>query len=112
VYIERNFMKTASLIAAGLIVVAGLSAQTASARIINESYYPPGEDYAQQTSIASRAEVKAQTRLANMQIEARQPRREFGAGSHDTSPQVFTREQVKSEAKTFERVGAHVPFSY
>ncbi len=105
-------MKTSSLFAAGLFAVATIAAGTASAKIVNESYYPPGEDFIQKTSIASRADVKAETRQANLQIQARQPRREFGAGSHDTSPEVQSRAQVKTETRDFVRVGAHVPFSY
>jgi hypothetical protein len=105
-------MKASSILAAGFFAIATVSAATASAKIVNESYYPPGEDFVAQQSVASRAEVKAETRQANLQIQARQPRREFGAGSHDNSPEVMSRDAVKANTRDFVRVGAHVPFSY
>jgi len=105
-------MKTSQMFSAGLFAIATLAAGSASAKIINQSYYPPGEDFVQHTSLVSRAEMKAQTRAANQQIQARQPRTEFGAGSHDKSPEVFSPSDVKTDAAHFTRVGAHVPFSY
>jgi hypothetical protein len=106
-------MNASSILSAGLFAFASLAAGTASATIINESYYPPGETYIQPANSMSRTDMKAATRMANSQITARQPRTEFGAGSHDRSPEVMNKQDVKNSAKTFTHTGGtHAPFTY
>lgn len=98
------------LLAAGLFSAAALVSQGASATIVNSSYFVPGEQITSTSSHLDRAHVKAQARL--VAISSTQPRKEFGAGSHDTSQSLRSRADVKTEAASFEKASTHEFFSY
>jgi hypothetical protein len=111
---SKGIIMTASkLLAAGLFAVAAVASGSVSAKIVNSSYYVPGDtSYAQPAGpTADRALIKAETRVAENSIHPL--RTEFGFASHDTTPSVRSRPEVKAEAKSFEQTGStHVPFSY
>lgn len=92
-------MYASKLLASGLFAAAALVSHGASATIINSSDYVPGEQIILTPSHTDRAQVKAQARLAV--IASLQPRKEFGAGSHDTSQSLRSRAEVKQEAASY-----------
>jgi hypothetical protein len=105
-------MTSTKLLAAGLFAIALVASGTVSAKIVNSSYYVPGDTsyLAQPVAPLARAEVKAETRIAVNSVHL--PRTEFGAGSHDATRSIRTRPEVKAEAASFEKTNSHVPFSY
>lgn len=106
-------MTSTKLLAAGLFAIAAVASGNVSAKIVNSSYYVPGDSsYLIQSTPADRAQIKAETRIAERSIVSRQPRTEFGAGSHDKTPSIRTRADVKAEAASFEKTSSHVPFTY
>jgi len=104
-------MISTKLLAVGLFAIAAVASGSVSAKIVNSSYYVPGDtSYAIPSQPTDRAAVKAETRMAVRTMH--QPRTEFGWASHDTTPSVRARAEVKSEAKSFEKTSSHVPFTY
>jgi hypothetical protein len=105
-------MTSTKLLAAGLFAIAAVASGSVSAKIVNSSYYVPGDTSYQlkPTQVADRAVIKSETRAAMPSMH--QPRTEFGAGSHDTTRSIRSRAEVKSEAVSYERASSHAPFTY